>query len=138
MFTFTSISPGYRIFGKPVKSPTSTEMIPEYDVKFIRTGNVGQFITKDEQLAQKLREHPEFTKRFVEIGIPKVQESNIVAGIRSSATQVELGKEPVDPKKYIRLGVLQSRLLKNDGTYRKDAVQEEISEYENLKKELGD
>jgi len=135
MFTFTSVAPRRRIFGKPVL--VGKEMIPEYDVKFTRMGSAGQFTTNDEKIAESLRKHPEFGRTFVEIGLGNIpQKSNIISGIRSSATQPELGKVQPDPQKYIRYGVLQAKLLKMDGTYRKDAVQEEISEFEKLKQEL--
>ena len=36
-----------------------------------------------------------------------------------------------------RLGFLEGSILKTDGTYRADATEEEITEYESLKKEVG-
>lgn len=133
MFTFTSVAAGYMVFGKPVLQ--GKEMIPEFEARFVRQGAVGIFTTSDEQLAEKLRTHPSFGTKFVELSPPK-PESNIVKGIRSSETHPELGKGQLDPQRLIRFGVLQNKLLKQDGTYRRDATQEEISEYENLKKEL--
>jgi hypothetical protein len=35
------------------------------------------------------------------------------------------------------LGFLEAKLLKIDGTYRADALEEEVAEYESLKKEIG-
>lgn len=147
MFIFTSIAPGYRTFGKPVKSDTN-KLVPEYDVRFVRNGASGQFSTDDEELAKKLREHPQYGKAFVETNIPVPQKDNVVVGIRSSISHPDISGETVkeevkeeikiDTQKYIRYGVLQNKLLKNDLTYRKDASPEEITEYENLKKELGD
>lgn len=134
MFTFTSVHPAFRIFGKPVQ--IGKEMIPEFDAKFIRHGAVGHFVTEDEQLAEKLRKHPNFGKAFTEMSIPKNLETNVVSGIRSSATQPELGKTEIDKSKLIRFGVLQNKLLKQDGTYRIAVPKEEIAEYELLKKEL--
>lgn len=130
MFTFTSVHPKYTIWGKPVNG------VPEYSAKFVRNGSVGIFITEDEQLAEKLRQHPEFNKRFTEMGKPPKSESNVIEGVRSSATQPELGKEKIDPQKFIRFGVLHNKLLKKDGTYRADCTPEEKSEYEQLKSEL--
>lgn len=144
MFTFTSVSPGYRIFGEPVKSPKTGEITPEYDAKFIRSGAVGRFTTDNESIVEKLRKHPDFNKRFVEVALPGAANSNVVSGIRSSASHPEIQevKSEVKPEvkvdfpKYIRFGVLQNKLLKNDQTYRKDASPEEIAEFELLKKEL--
>ena len=135
MFTFTSVARNRRIFGKPVL--VGKEMIPEYDVKFTSMGNGGRFTTSDEKIAESLRKHPEFGRTFVEIGLRNIPAtSNIVSGIRSSANQPELGQVKPDSQKYIQFGVLQATLLKQDGTYRKDASEEQINKYEQLKQEL--
>ena len=119
------------IIGKPVGG------IPEYMVRFEPVGAGGSFSTNDEDLATKLRSHPEFGKRFVELGLKPKQESNIVSGIRSSINQPELGEtNEFDPQKLIEFGKLQATLLKQDGTYRKDASEENKQRYELLKKEL--
>ena len=132
MATFTSVNKRFTIIGKPVGG------IPEYIVKFDPMGASGNFSTIDEDLTTKLRSHPEFGKRFVELGNKPKQESNIVAGIRSSANQPELGEtKESDPQRLIEFGRLQATLLKNDGTYRKDASEENKSKYELLKQELG-
>ena len=72
----------------------------------------------------------------MEIGINAKENPKIVTGIRSSETKTELGKEPIDPQKLIEFGKLQATLLKKDGTYRKDASEEQIKQYEPLKTEL--
>ena len=120
------------IIGKPVGG------IPEYMVKFEPNGAAGNFSTNDEDLAVKLRLHPEFGKRFVELGAKPQQESNIVEGIRSSESHPELGETKLNPQKLIEFGKLQATLLKNDGTFRKDASEENKLKYEELKKELGE
>src|SRR5574343_396026 len=135
MYTFTSVNNRFSIFGKP--ELVGKEMIPEYMVNFSPIGTMGRFSTDDEELAQKLRTHPSFGKRFMEIGVTVKENPNTVAGIRSSETKPELGKEPIDSQKLIEFGGLQATLLKKDGTFRKDCSEEQIKQYEELKKELG-
>jgi len=120
------------ILGKPIDKENL-----EYIVKFEPMGTMGRFTTNDEELAKKLRSHSEFGKRFMEIGINAKENPNVVAGVRSSETKPELGKEPIDSQKLIEFGGLQATLLKKDGTYRKDASEEQIKQYESLKQELG-
>lgn len=131
MYTFTSVNNGYMIIGKPDEKGE-----PEYMVEFSKAGSTGSYITKDEELVKKLRGHPDFGKRFMEIGLNARENPNIVQGLRSSATSTESGKEPLDPEKLIKFGMLQATLLKKDGSYRKDASEEDKSKYEQLKKEL--
>lgn len=135
MYTFTSVNNKYSIYGKPKLE--GKQLVPEFIVNFNPIGSIGNFITQDEELAQKLREHPSFGKRFMEIGITAKENPNLVKGIRSSETKPELGKEPTSPEKLIAFGALQATLLKKDGSYRKDASEEQIKQYEELKKELG-
>lgn len=119
------------IFGHPVDG------VPEYTVKFEPIGSMGRFSTNDETLAEKLRQHPSFGKRFMEIGVQSQENPNIVKGLRSSETRPELGKEPIDTQKLIEFGRLQATLLKKDGTFRKDASEEDKIKYETIKKEIG-
>lgn len=133
MFTFTSAYKKHTIMGKP----TSDKQL-DYVVHFLPVGGVGQFTTEDEKLAEKLRNHPDFNKKFTEIGLGLKAKSNVVDGVRSSATQGEVGKEAIDPQEYINFGVLKNKLLKNDGSYRKDASEDEIKQYETLKQKLGE
>ena len=121
------------ILGKPI---SKDEL--EYEVRFEPMGTMGRFITQDEELANKLRAHPSFGKRFMEIGVSAKENPNVVSGIRSSETKTELGKEPIDPQKFIEFGRLQATLLKTNGEYRKDASEEDKLKYEQLKSELGD
>lgn len=132
MATFTSVNNKFAIYGKPING------IPEYIVKFQPIGSMGKFTTEDETLVEKLRSRPDFGKRFMEIGVQAKENPSIVQGIRSSENHPELGKEELDPKKLIEFGKLQATLLKADGTYRKDASEENKLKYEALKKELGE
>lgn len=133
MFTFTSVNNRFMILGKPI---SKDEL--EYEVKFEPMGTMGRFTTTDEKLAEKLRAHPDFGKRFMEIGLNAKENPKIVNGIRSSETKPELGKEPIDPQELIEFGRLQATLLKADGTYRKDATEENKLKYETLKQKLGE
>jgi hypothetical protein len=135
MFTFTSVNNKLSLYGKPELVGKSN--VPEYIVNFTPIGSMGKFNTEDEELAQKLRAHPSFGRKFMEIGVSAKENPNIVKGVRSSETKPELGQEPVSPEKLIAFGGLQATLLKKDGTYRKDASEEQIKQYEELKKELG-
>jgi len=132
MYTFTSVNNRFMILGKPIGSEL------EYIVKFEPIGSMGKFTTNDNELAEKLRKHSEFGKRFMEIGLNAKENPKIIDGIRSSETRTELGKEPFDPQKLIEFGKLQATLLKSDGTYRKDASEENKLKYESLKQELGE
>jgi hypothetical protein len=99
---------------------------------------MGKFTTEDSDLALKLRSHPEFGKRFMEIGAAVKENPNIVQGIRSSDSHPEIGKVSQDDKeKLIEFGKLQATLLRNSGEYRKDATPENIAKYELLKDELS-
>ena len=131
---FTSVNNKYSIYGSPKLE--GKQLVPEYIVNFNPIGTMGRFQTEDEELASKLRSHPDFGKRFMEIGITAKENPSIVVGLRSSETKPELGKEPIDPQKLIEFGGLQATLLKKDGSYRKDASEEQIKQYEQLKKEL--
>lgn len=130
MYTFTSVNNRYMIFGHPIDG------VPEYTVKFEPIGSMGRFSTLDKELAEKLRNHPSFGKRFMEIGAIAKENPNIVKGLRSSETRPELGIEPVDTQKLIEFGRLQATLLKKDGTFRKDASEEDRIKFETIKKEL--
>ena len=132
MYTFTSVNNRFTILGKPQGDGL------EYKVNFQPIGSMGRFTTDDEELAKKLREHPSFGKRFMEIGVEVKENPHIVQGIRCSETHPELGQEKFDPQMLIEFGKLQATLLKADGTYRKDASEENKLKYEELKKELGD
>jgi len=131
MYTFTSVNNRFTILGKPMGDGL------EYEVHFQPIGSMGRFTTDDEELAKKLREHPSFGKRFMEIGVQVKENPHIVQGIRSSETHPDLGQEKFDPQKLIEFGRLQATLLKADGTYRKDASEENKLKYEELKKEIG-
>ena len=133
MYTFTSVNNKFMILGKPMGKEL------EYKVNFKPIGAMGKFATEDEELAKKLREHPEFGKKFMEIGLTATENPNIVHGIRSSETSPVLGESKnFDPQKLIEFGRLQATLLKNDGSFRRDASEENKLKYEQLKKEIED
>jgi len=132
MFVFTSVHRKHTIFGKPL---SNGEL--EYIVQFTPVGAVGQFITDDEELANKLRQHPDYNTKFMEIGVLKETiKSNVIQGIRSSETRPELGQEHIDPKEFVEYGELKAKLLKNDGSYRKDASEVDIKRFEELKSKI--
>lgn len=131
MFTFTSVANKFTILGKPI---SKDEL--EYIVNFTPIGSMGRFQTEDEELAEKLRNHPSFGKRFMEIGAIAKENPSIVNGLRSSETSGQLDKPQIDQEKLIEFGRLQATILKKDGEYRKDASAEDISKYEQIKLEL--
>jgi len=93
----------------------------------------GNFVTDDEQLIERLRDHGSYGKDFVEAKMPTQPKDNLIQGIRSSGNRPVLGER----EKLIRLGTLRTKLLKNDGEYRKDAPEEEITELETISQELA-
>lgn len=92
----------------------------------------GTFVTKDEKIISALREHSGLNRLFTEAGKTKAKD-NIIQGIRSAATQPILDKDT----KFMRLGELKARLLKNDGSPRLDASEDLINEMKELQGELG-
>ena len=134
MVIFSSRKTALKIWGeKIVKGKNVGEMLASF-------APFGKFTTDDEQLIAKLRDHGSYNKDFVELSkiavsadrqvVPK---GNLVQGIRSSALQPILGEK----EKLVRLGTLQATLLKNDGSNRKDASEEQINELKMLREELG-
>jgi hypothetical protein len=96
----------------------------------------GRFITEDEQLIEKLKNHPSYGTgkgKFIMVNTIPKPKGNVIQGVRSAATAPILDKE----EKLIRLGTLRAKLLKNDGSFRKDASEEEINELQEIQKELG-
>ena len=132
MYSFTSIHRKYTIYGAPVDGE------PDYIIPFEPTGSTGIYVTNDEELAKKLRSHPEFGKKFMEIGLGAKENPNIISGIRSSTSHPELGEKEQEHSKLIEFGKLQATLLKKDGSYRKDASEEDKQRYEVLKQQLGE
>ena len=134
MVIFSSRKTALKVWGeKIVKGKNAGEMLASF-------APFGKFSTDDEQLIAKLRDHGSYNKDFVELSkiavsadrqvVPK---GNLRQGIRSSATQPILGEK----EKLIRLGTLREKLLKNDGSYRKDAPEEEINELTKIQELLG-
>ena len=127
MITFSSRKTSLKIWGeKIVKGKNVGEMLASF-------APFGKFTTDDEQLIAKLRDHGSYNKDFVELSKIVVPKGNLRQGIRSSATQPILGEK----EKLIRLGTLREKLLKNDGSYRKDAPEEEINELTKIQELLG-
>lgn len=92
------------------------------------------FVTSDKQLAEKIRELPEFGKDIFE-GAAAVKQSNVVQGARSSFNHPDIPESSKED--YIRLGFLQGKILNGDGTFRKNASEEEVNEFKTLKTKLG-
>ena len=127
MVTFSSRKTALKIWGeKIVKGKNVGEMLASF-------APFGKFTTDDEQLIAKLRDHGSYNKDFAEMGKVVASKGNLIQGIRSSATQPILGEK----EKLIRLGTLREKLLKNDGSYRKDAPEEEINELTKIQELLG-
>ncbi|RMG43485.1 MAG: hypothetical protein D6732_00045 [Methanobacteriota archaeon] len=123
--------------------------------KFRPGGNFGTFATDDEEKIAKLKAHPLFNKAFKvwEKGKPPKFDSPVNHGVilsqndlpdnvRAMVEEKLKQPEPVevpqpDVEKYVRFGELKAKLLRKDGSYRGDAKDEEITEYEKLKEELN-
>ncbi len=97
----------------------------------------GSFSTDDGKLIAKLKANGAFNKKgkygFIEANAIPRPKSNVIQGTRSAGNSPILGKD----EKLIRLGTLRASLLKNDGTPRKDASQEELEELKSIQDELG-
>jgi len=116
--------------------------------KFVKSGEIGTFYTDDEELQKKLESHPEYKQSFVEWqggALPKfkglARHGAVTAILEKMNVEREALKESFKEdyaQKYKRLGQLESKLKKNDGSYRADAESNEIKEFELLKNELGE
>ncbi len=97
----------------------------------------GSFTTEDEAIIEKLRAHGAFNKKgkagFIEANTMPKSKGNVIQGTRSAGNSPILGKD----EKLIRFGTLRASLLKNDGTPRKDASEEELEELKSIQDELG-
>lgn len=120
--------------------------------KFESQGEYGLFTTDDPQLAKRLEGNPQFGKTFYKAGgkMPKFAQQHISHGapindvkqeaIDKGAIRKEVEKsfnENLIPKTR-RLGFLEAAILKKDGSFRGDATEEQIEEYKQLKKDLGE
>lgn len=101
-------------------------LLGDHKIKF----HNNHFSTDSEEVANLLRAEPEFGKTVFE-GQKILNESRVVQGTRSSFN------EPGNKEDYVRYGYLQAKLLNKDGTFRKDASEEEINEFQTLKSKLG-
>ena len=104
-----------------------------FDKQRIDFSPLGSYTTEDEKIIEVLRRHPYYNKGFVETNAIPEPKGNTTQGIRTAATQGIIGKD----EKLLRLGELRARLLKNDGSFRKDASDELIDELKELQGELG-
>jgi hypothetical protein len=96
----------------------------------------GRFITEDEELIEKLKNHGAYgvgKGKFTMVNTVPKPKGNVIQGIRSAATAPILDKE----EKLIRLGTLRAKLLRNDGSFRKDASDEDKEELRTIEQELG-
>lgn len=96
-------------------------------------------VLTDEAKIKKVRDHNKFKVNFWEVN--KVPTSNDSASIvkvgggtqAGSITEIKNIKE-----KAMRLGELRAKLVKADGSYFASATDNQIEEFENLKKELNE
>ena len=120
MATFISVNRNRKIWGE--KGAWKISFAP-----------LGSYTTEDEKMIERLRKHPLINKGIVETGkIPKPKSNNI-QGTRTAVTQSIPGKDEM----LIRLGELRARLLRKDGSRRKDASDEDYAELLELQGELG-
>jgi len=97
--------------------------------KFEPADNFGLFITEDKRIIEKLKKHPLFNKTFKiwkGSGMPHFNRVNINHGVVSSLNNI-------DKNIYIKYGELKAKLLDKDGNYKKDASEDEIKEFEEIK-----
>ena len=96
----------------------------------------GRFTTDDQELIEKLKNHSAYgtgRNKFTMINTIPKPKGNVIQGIRSGGTQPVFDEK----EKLIRLGALRAKLLKKDGSFRKDASEEEINELKSIQEELG-
>ena len=97
---------------------------------------LGRFVTEDTELIEKLKANPSYgvgKGKFIMIDTVPKPKGNVIQGVRSAGTAVVFDKQ----EKLIRLGELRARLLKKDGSFRKDASDEDINELKSIQEELG-
>ena len=136
MVTFISVNRNMKVWGeKKIKALDGTEK--NVGEKLASFAPHGSFTTDNEDLIKKLRAHGAYGKNgkggFIEANLKKPSKSNVIQNIRSAGTAQVLDRE----EKLIRLGTLRAKLLKNDGSFRKDATEEEITELQEIQGELG-
>ena len=136
MATFVSINTGMKVWGeKIVKGTNGVEK--NVGERLADFSPLGTFVTDDEVIIEKLRKHGAYGRNrkggFIEASLPKPPKSNAIQGIRSAGEQPIFDKD----EKLIRLGTLRAKLLKNDGSFRKDASEEDKKELKELQGELG-
>lgn len=117
MHKFISPHRRMKVFGKP------KDKKPEWKALFTPDGISGIFITEDDELAERLQNHKEYGKSFVKFERPGKKRTVVHQGERSAGMSQE---------NLVRVGELKASILKKDGSYRKDASEEEIKEYEQL------
>lgn len=120
-----------------------------------RDGEYGFFATNDEAIVERLKK---FSGMYGSV-IKEVEGSNLpsfdihnygsggyaeLAGLlgitRDHKAVNEIQASPkiqIDPNDYIRFGELKASILRTSGEYRRDATDEQIKEYENLKLKIG-
>ena len=127
--------------------------------QFEEIGDYGQFSTDDDKLVSKLKKYKTFGKDFYcledSTTLPSFHKLNTHIGVMTSThrqpdpekvkanakaeAQLEAAKQWAEIKpKVKKLGELEGKWLKNDGTFRADAPEGVKEEYSKLKQEIGE
>lgn len=166
---------GYRVTASAKRNNYGKIIGGQTIAKFEKQAGFGMFATDDPQIAEQLRNHPEYgesleiifgdtnitqddleirkNKGFKGKGIftevkdgkmPVIKRSTkVVHGAVTSVSpnekemeklrkELDEAKKLADPKEAIEFGELRTKLLKNDGTYRADAGEQDKKRYEEL------
>lgn len=114
------------------------------------TGDYGYFVTESGELIERIKstslfqngEVKEYTgskpqfNDFVTGSGGFAELNGMLGGVKDTTTKTAQPQQ-IDVQAYIRFGELKVSLIRKDGTYRRDASEEEIKEYETLKEKLG-
>lgn len=119
-----------------------------------REGDYGYFVTESGELIERIKStalykngevkeyiggKPQFDD-FVQGSGGYAELSGLLSKMEKTADkpiQNSIPQQAIDVQAYIKFGELKVSLIRKDGTYRRDASEEEIKEYETLKEKLG-